>query len=88
VVLSLRDAEAAGIDTSALTYSVPVQTANGEGRAAPIRIKSMEVGNIVRNNVRAFVVQDNALETSLLGMTFLETLSRYTVSQDSLELHN
>jgi aspartyl protease family protein len=34
------------------------------------------------------VVEDNALETSLLGMTFLETLSRYTVSQDSLELHN
>lgn len=88
VVLSLQDAQAAGVDTSALIYSVPVQTANGEGRAAPIRLKQIEVGNIVRRNIRAFVVEDNALDTSLLGMTFLETLSRYTVSQDSLELHD
>lgn len=88
VVLSLRDAQASGVDTSALIYSVPVQTANGEGRAAPIRLKQIEVGNIVRRNIRAFVVEDNALDTSLLGMTFLETLSRYTVSQDSLELHD
>jgi len=88
VVLSLRDAQAAGIDTSELVYSVPVQTANGEGRAAPIRLRQIEVGNIVRRNIRAFVVEDNALDTSLLGMTFLETLSRYTVSQDSLEMHN
>lgn len=88
VVLSLKDAQAAGIDTSELTYSVPVQTANGEGRAAPIRLDTIEVGNIVRHDIRAFVVEDNALDTSLLGMTFLETLSRYTVSQDSLELHD
>ncbi|WMT91114.1 TIGR02281 family clan AA aspartic protease [Pelagibacterium sp. H642] len=88
VVLSLRDAQAAGIDTASLNYSVPVQTANGEGRAAPIRLKTIEVGNILRHNIRAFVVEDNALDTSLLGMTFLETLSRYSVSQDSLELHN
>lgn len=88
VVLSLSDARAAGIDTDGLSYSVPVQTANGEGRAAPIRIETIEVGNIVRRNIRAFVIDDNALGTSLLGMTFLETLSRYSVSQDSLELHN
>ncbi|RDE10399.1 retropepsin-like aspartic protease family protein [Pelagibacterium lacus] len=88
VVLSFADARAAGIDTGALRFSVPVQTANGTGRAAPIRIERLQVGNIVRENVRAFIVEDNALETSLLGMTFLETLSRYTVSQDSLELHD
>ncbi|SDG34158.1 retropepsin-like aspartic protease family protein [Pelagibacterium luteolum] len=88
VVLSLRDAEAAGIDTRSLSFTVPVQTANGTGAAAPVRIDQLEVGNIVRSNIRAFIVQDNALDTSLLGMTFLETLSRYTVSQDSLELHD
>lgn len=88
VVLSLRDAQVAGIDTSRLSYSVPVQTANGTGWAAPIRIRELQVGNIERRNIRGFIVEDNALETSLLGMTFLETLSRYTVSQDSLELHD
>lgn len=88
VVLSHVDADAAGIDTDSLRYTIPVQTANGTGTAAPVRIEQIEVGNIVRRNIRAFVVEDNALETSLLGMTFLETLSRYTVSQDSLELHD
>lgn len=88
VVLSLTDAEAAGIDTTGVSYSVPVQTANGTGWAAPIRIEQLEVGNIVRRNIRGFIVEDNALETSLLGMTFLETLSRYTVTRDSLEMHD
>jgi len=36
--------------------------------------------------VVAFVTEAEALETSLLGMTFLETLSRYSVTQNSLEL--
>ena len=36
----------------------------------------------------AFVTEDGALETSLLGMTFLETLSRYSVTQNSLELQD
>jgi aspartyl protease family protein len=40
----------------------------------------------VREGVTAFVAERNALETSLLGMTYLETLSRYSVSQNSLEL--
>ena len=32
------------------------------------------------------VAEPGSLETSLLGMTFLETLSRYSVTQNSLEL--
>ena len=39
-----------------------------------------------RNRVRAFVAERGALDTSLLGMTFLTTLSRYAVSGNSLEL--
>ena len=48
----------------------------------------MEVGGIVREDVVAFVTEAKALETSLLGMTFLETLQRYSVTQNSLELTN
>jgi len=65
-----------------------VQTANGTGWAAAITLDNISIGNITRDRIRGFVVQDGALETSLVGMTFLETLSRYTVSQDSLELHD
>ena len=86
VVLTRRDAAAAGIDVGSLRYSTPVQTANGTGRAAQVMLDRVEVGGIVRNRIRAFVAEEGALEQSLLGMTFLRTLSRYSVSGNSLEL--
>lgn len=86
VVLTAFDARQAGIDTAALDFNVPVSTANGTGQAAIVRLDVIEVGGIVRNNVRAFVAEADALDTSLLGMSFLETLTRYSVSSNSLEL--
>lgn len=86
VVLTIADAEAAGIDTAGLAFTIPVSTANGTGRAARVRLDRVEVGGIVRERVVAFIAEQGALETSLLGMTFLETLSRYSVTQNSLEL--
>ncbi len=86
VVLTVDDAEAAGIDTGGLRYAIPVATANGTGRAARVRLDRMEVGGIVRENVPAFIVEAGALDMSLLGMTFLETLSQYTVSRNALVL--
>ncbi len=86
VVLTIEDAAAAGIDTSTLRYTVPVSTANGRGMAARTRLDSIIVGGIERRNITAFVTEEGTLETSLLGMTYLETLSRYSVTQNSLEL--
>ncbi len=86
VVLTIADAKAAGIDTEGLSFTMPVSTANGTGRAARVRLDRIEVGGIVRERVVAFVTEDGALDMSLLGMTFLETLSRYSVTQNSLEL--
>jgi aspartyl protease family protein len=86
VVLTEADAQAAGIDVKTLRYNVPVTTANGTGMAARIRIDELDVGGIVRRGVSAFVTDANALDRSLLGMTFLETLSQYTVSRNSLIL--
>ncbi|MDB5507279.1 MAG: hypothetical protein JWR75_1917 [Devosia sp.] len=86
VVLTVEDANAAGIDTASLNYSVRVSTANGTGRAAVVTLDQIVIGPIVRKRVRAFIAEHGALETSLLGMTFLETLERYSVSSDQLEL--
>jgi aspartyl protease family protein len=88
MVLTATDARKAGIDTSHLLFDTPVSTANGTGRAAIVSLENIDVGGIVRHNVRAYVTESNALDTSLLGMTFLETLSRYAVTKDSLELTN
>ncbi len=86
VVLTVDDAREAGVNVQGLRYTVPVSTANGQGLAARIRLDSIEVGGILRRNLTAFVTEEGALETSLLGMTFLETLTRYSVTQNSLEL--
>jgi len=88
VVLTKEDAEAAGIDTANLRYTIPVSTANGTGQAARVTLDRIEVGGIVREDIRAFVLEGGAMDTSLLGMTFLETLQRYSVTSNSLELTN
>ena len=86
VVLSYRDAARPASPSTALSFTLPVMTANGTGRAAVVTLDRIEVGGIARRNVRAFVAEDGALQGSLLGMTFLETLSRYSVAGDRLEL--
>lgn len=86
MVLTIADARRAGIDTAGLRFNVPVSTANGTGRAASVVLDRVDIGGIVRERVRAFVAEADALDTSLLGMSFLETLSRYAVSSNSLEL--
>lgn len=86
VVLTAEDARRVGLDTRALTYDMPVSTANGIGRAAVVTLDTIEVGGIVRHNVRAFVAEAGALDTSLLGMSFLGTLSSYSVSSNALQL--
>ena len=86
VVLSYADAKAAGIDVARLKFTLPVTTANGIGRAAEVTLDHMEIGGISRRNVTAFIADRGALEGSLLGMTFLETLSRYSVTGNRLDL--
>lgn len=88
VVLTYRDAKRAGVVTEDLIFNVRVQTANGVGRAALVFLPSLNVGSIERRNIRAFIAEEDALETSLLGMSFLETLTGYGVSNDSLELRD
>jgi aspartyl protease family protein len=86
MVLTSNDARKAGIDVDKLRFDTAVSTANGMGKAAMVTLDAINVGGIVRHNIRAYVTTGGALDTSLLGMTFLETLTRYAVSQDSLEL--
>ena len=86
VVLTADDARRAGIDTSGLSFDVPVMTANGAAEAAETRLDEIAVGPIAMRNVRALVAKPGALEQSLLGMTFLERLKSYTVERGRLIL--
>ena len=88
VALSHEDAERIGIDLSGLTYSMTVMTANGRSRAAPITLDEVSIGPIVRNNVAASVAEDGKLDQSLLGMSFLETLSSLQMQTDELRMRD
>ena len=76
-----RDAQAdrAGIDPATLSFSIPVQTANGSALTAATTIGTVTLGPIVERNVRALVARPEALTTSLLGHTFLDRLDSYEV---------
>ncbi|MDI7864896.1 TIGR02281 family clan AA aspartic protease [Rhizobiaceae bacterium n13] len=88
VVLSHRDAERIGIIPENLTYSMRVSTANGTASAAPVRLSSVAIGPIVRRNVTAAVAEQGRLDQSLLGMSFLQTLSSLQMQPDELRLRN
>jgi aspartyl protease family protein len=87
-VLTFDDAAKVGIDTSRLQFAIPVMTANGSARAALAFVDTIAVGTILRRDLNVYVSADGSLETSLLGMNFLDTLSGYDVRGDRMILRN
>jgi aspartyl protease family protein len=85
-VLRPEDAKKAGIDVSKLSFTVPVMTANGRTVAARVRLDSVAIGPLQREDVDALVAEPKALTESLLGMSFLGRLRSYEFSGDFLTL--
>jgi aspartyl protease family protein len=86
IVLRPEDAKNAGIDASSLSFNVPVLTANGRTVAAKVRLNSVAIGPLQREDVDALVAEPKALTESLLGMSFLGRLRSYEFSGDFLTL--
>jgi aspartyl protease family protein len=86
VVLTKQAAKAAGLPIEILNYSVNVDTANGNTRAAPVTLDRVAVGELVEHGVPALVVQSDQLKNSLLGMTFLNRLESWEVRGDRLKM--
>jgi aspartyl protease family protein len=86
VVLRSEDLPGMGITLREEDFTLSVRTANGTARAAPIMLKSLSIGGIREENVRAMVAKPGLLSENLLGMTFLERLSSYEVRADQLSL--
>jgi aspartyl protease family protein len=78
VALTLEDARAAGLDPATLSYSAVMSTANGTARAAPVRLRSLRLGQLELEDVNA-VVMERPMAVSLLGMSFLERLQGYSI---------
>ncbi len=86
VVLPWRVAEELGFDPANRSFIVSVSTANGMASAAPLRIERMEIGGIVVEDVAALVTERGRLSQPLLGMSFLDRLSGFEVSGNTLTL--
>jgi aspartyl protease family protein len=83
IVLTADAADRIGIDRSRLVFDQLARTANGTVRGASARVRMIEVGPIVRTNMRVSVTE-GALDTNLLGMDFMRTLSGWRVEGDTL----
>ncbi len=85
VALTPGDARRIGIDPDRLTYNMPIRTANGTTYAARIAVKRIELGGIVVPDVSGHVIREG-LSVSLLGLSFLDRLSGYSVEGEDLIL--
>ena len=88
VALSYEDAEAVGLRPSSLAFDVPVNTANGVGKAARVTLRKVEIDNVRVSDVDGLVLQKGALEGTLLGMSFLSRLRSFSVENGKLVLKN
>ncbi|MDH4412460.1 MAG: TIGR02281 family clan AA aspartic protease [Rhizobium sp.] len=88
VALRYEDAMKMGIDPGELSFTRTVLTANGRASAAPLRIPEIRLGPIIRTDVEAVVLEEGLLDQSLLGMSFLSTLSSMQMQTDELRLRD
>ncbi len=86
VVLRSDDAARLKIPIKRLTYDVEVATANGRALAAEVVLPSLSIGPLVQTDVKALVAKPGALHENLLGMSYLDKLESFTVSNDKLVL--
>ena len=86
IVLTYDDAMRLGINADNLVFSIEVSTANGRAMAAPVTLRQVAIGPIMRGTIRGMVTQPGQLDQSLLGMSFLETLGSIEITRDELRL--
>lgn len=85
IVLTKADAVRAGLDPNELNYFGRAMTANGEVRTAPVRLDRLAIGPITDSNVRA-VVNEGEMDSSLMGMSYLQRWGRIEISGNTLTL--
>lgn len=87
VALTEATARRLNIRPSAADYAkARTSTANGVIGVAPVRLDRIKIGPIAVSQVQAMVVPGDALQTNLLGMSFLKKLRRFEARGDQLLL--
>lgn len=74
IAMNTQMAQKLGIAFRHTGKPINVSTANGVARAWKVKAKTVKVGEVVRHNVDAVVIEGAATPEILLGMSFLSTL--------------
>lgn len=85
VTLSAADAARVGIDPASLRFNRRFQTASGEAWGADVRLGAISAGPLRVEDVRASVLDGDGA-SSLLGMSFLDRLTSFSIEGDTLTL--
>jgi aspartyl protease family protein len=85
VALTKQDARKIGVDTENMEATAEVRTAAGRVKAAVVNIDAIEIDGVTVKNVQAVVIE-KGLESSLLGMSFLNRLDGYEVTPNAIVL--
>ena len=85
IVLTKKDAKRAGFDPDTHNFYDSANTANGVVALAPITLGQISVGPFSDRRVPA-VINDGEMDTSLLGMDYLERFNRIEILRGTLTL--
>lgn len=86
VAINSSTARRIGISLNASDFRHEVNTANGTIGAALVTIDRLQIGKITVDGVQAVVLDDKALRTNLIGLSFLQRLEKYQVENGALLL--
>ncbi|MER9329062.1 TIGR02281 family clan AA aspartic protease [Mesorhizobium sp. M0152] len=86
VAINMSTARRAGLSLNPSDFNHEVSTANGTIKAAVVMIDRLQIGSITVDDVQAMVLNDKALRTNLIGMSFLKRLDKYQAESGTLLL--
>lgn len=85
VVLTEADARRIGLKPEELAFLGRARTANGEVRTASVRVDEIALGEIRDKNLRIWV-NEGELDSSLLGMAYLQRWSSFEIRNGAMIL--
>jgi aspartyl protease family protein len=84
VAINMTTARRIGLELGPDDFAQEVETANGRTKAAFARLASLQIGRVYVENVDAVVLDDRALNSTLIGMSLLNRLRTYKVENGAL----
>lgn len=86
IALTYEDAERLGLRPHSSDFTLRTRTANGIGRAAPVRLDSVRIGDVEVQDLNGSIAEEGRLHVTLLGMEFIRKLQRFEVRGRELVL--